>query len=343
LVLLEVATMRRWEWYDAFVAERLAALRACDPSRLTDSLSQWEAFLGCTMVGTAAIVGWRRGLAWRRVLRTVLWFGIGLVLLQGLKLVIARVRPDAGPWATGGASFPSGHVANATLAVAAAVALVRATRRRPDKTLWILGFAGGLFVLATAWTRVYLGRHWLTDVLASVLLALAFWNSAGPRSEGAPSWRRLAAAGTCGAVLLLVAERGPRLHLPSPATLGDATDSASAPRRRIRFEAPRGGRVVVKAVLSSRASKSHPTCEWVKLFSDGRLSGARPILPGWHTMVFALPAMRPGRHTVRLSGSGGWCHPAAPSLAVAALEVSGAGSTNRIAPRAVVASTPYAR
>src|SRR5262249_4682078 len=145
-----------------------------------------------------------------------------------LKLVVVRARPGAGPWATGGASFPSGHVANAALAVAATLGMARAVRPRSDKSVWILGIAGVMFVTATAWSRIYLGRHWLTDVVASLLMTLAFWNAASPRADAPPCWRRLVLAGVCVAVLVVAAALGRRFRLDSPETLGGDSRVKSA-------------------------------------------------------------------------------------------------------------------
>ncbi len=65
-------------------------------------------------------------------------------------------------------SFPSGHVAAATVYAAVAVIVIRHTR-----ATWARALAVALAVLipvGVAWARVYQGMHFLTDVTAGVLL-----------------------------------------------------------------------------------------------------------------------------------------------------------------------------
>lgn len=96
--------------------------------------------------------------------------GIGVTLINnGLKLIIDRDRPDIAQLAgSAGSSFPSGHSA-AAAACWAAIALVLARRASRSVRLG----AGVLVVFvagAVAATRVLLGVHWLSDVVAGVLV-----------------------------------------------------------------------------------------------------------------------------------------------------------------------------
>jgi undecaprenyl-diphosphatase len=99
------------------------------------------------------------------------------VALLWLKPWFDRARPPGALVATVGASFPSGHaLAGAATAVALVLAffLPAAERRRWE---WIaVGFS---FVMA--FSRVYLHAHWLSDVIAGVLLGTGiaiFWFAA---------------------------------------------------------------------------------------------------------------------------------------------------------------------
>ncbi len=92
-----------------------------------------------------------------------------LVLNNGLKLLVDRDRPDLQQLVGhSGASFPSGHSA-AAAACWAAIALVVTRRRRRALRALAITVAAAVTV-AVAASRVLLGVHWLTDVVAGVLV-----------------------------------------------------------------------------------------------------------------------------------------------------------------------------
>ena len=90
-----------------------------------------------------------------------------ILLVSTIKQALDRVRPSFNPAAaTLGPSFPSGHSATAA-ALYAAVALVIARRRAPETRALIAGTAAAIAV-AVASSRVLLGVHWLSDVVAGL-------------------------------------------------------------------------------------------------------------------------------------------------------------------------------
>lgn len=120
------------------------------------------------------------GLVWARTRRLLpaIAFG-GVVALTWipsdlLKVLVARPRPTAAvlphPFvpAQPDASFPSGHAVFVTAIVLAALMLVRDARRRR-----VLAVGGALLVVVVALALAVDGVHWPTDVVASVVWALA--------------------------------------------------------------------------------------------------------------------------------------------------------------------------
>ena len=122
-------------------------------------------------------------LIYRRKLQALV-FGVVVVVAQvaaeAIKLVVARPRPDlvAHLDLTYSSSFPSGHSVMApvvyfTLAVIVAAGEVRPAARR----LLVVGSVA--LVISVGLSRVYLGVHWPSDVLAGWALgsgiALGAW------------------------------------------------------------------------------------------------------------------------------------------------------------------------
>lgn len=87
-----------------------------------------------------------------------------------LKLLLGRERPDIVPhlMAADGASFPSGHSFNAAVVYIAIALAFAAMSRRPTIRHVIIGTAIALSI-AIAWSRVWLGVHFPTDVVAGWL------------------------------------------------------------------------------------------------------------------------------------------------------------------------------
>ncbi len=93
------------------------------------------------------------------------------VITAYAKDLFGRARPP-GAEALGvlSAAFPSGHASNTTaFAVATALALGAARPAWRTRAMWIA--AGVSFVMG--WTRLALGVHWTTDVLAGWALGAA--------------------------------------------------------------------------------------------------------------------------------------------------------------------------
>jgi undecaprenyl-diphosphatase len=104
-----------------------------------------------------------------------------------LKAIVTRPRPGLGDRLVDatGHSYPSGHVlaAAATWIFLPAVVSLYSQRR----AVWITAVAiAATVILAVAWSRVWLGVHWVTDVVGSLLVTavglygLAAWQRRWP-------------------------------------------------------------------------------------------------------------------------------------------------------------------
>jgi membrane-associated phospholipid phosphatase len=104
----------------------------------------------------------------------VLVVGGQFLVANLVKLIVDRPRPDLHPL-TGfsGSSFPSGH-ATAAAATYMACAFLLSRRRSLETKAILVGVAAGI-AGAVASTRVLLGVHWFTDVLAGLALGWAWF------------------------------------------------------------------------------------------------------------------------------------------------------------------------
>jgi membrane-associated phospholipid phosphatase len=97
-----------------------------------------------------------------------------LILQNVTKLIVDRARPDIHRL-TGfsGSSFPSGHATTAAATFAAVAFLLGRGRSRRTKAF--LAGAAAAIAVAVATTRVLLGVHWMTDVLAGLAMGWSWF------------------------------------------------------------------------------------------------------------------------------------------------------------------------
>jgi undecaprenyl-diphosphatase len=91
-----------------------------------------------------------------------------------MKELVGRDRPELSQMVSGdGHSFPSGHPM-AAMAIWGMVPVVVGLFTTRRGLWWASVFASGLLILAIAASRVYLGVHWLSDVVAGLLVGAVF-------------------------------------------------------------------------------------------------------------------------------------------------------------------------
>ncbi len=105
----------------------------------------------------------------------VLSIGGGALLSSGLKLLFERPRPDLVPHGVEvfTASFPSGHATMTAIAYLTLGALVMRVVKGRRLKIFVMGTAMAI-VLIVGMSRVYLGVHWPTDVLAGWSVGFAW-------------------------------------------------------------------------------------------------------------------------------------------------------------------------
>jgi membrane-associated phospholipid phosphatase len=116
--------------------------------------------LGDFVIPGAIVIAFLIARRWRDAIVIVAALILSSVLVQGLKVLVQRARPLHGLTHEASWSFPSGHAAHAATLV---VVLVLILRWR-----WV-AIAGTVYAVAMAASRVYLGVHWVTDVVAGLV------------------------------------------------------------------------------------------------------------------------------------------------------------------------------
>jgi cation-transporting P-type ATPase E len=125
-------------------------------------------------LGIAALVLFALQRRWREVAYFAAAVTGAAVFVAGLKRVLHRARPVDIYDGAAEYSFPSGH-AGMSIVVFGFLAFLLACHARPLWRRWLYGLSIA-FVLIIGFSRIYLGAHWLSDVLAGLAFGLA-WNS----------------------------------------------------------------------------------------------------------------------------------------------------------------------
>lgn len=123
----------------------------------------------------AAAIGSSTGRRFRSGLLLFLIAYAGIYTEIRINHVLERARPPVSDWAgaASGWSFPSGHTTAGTLfAVSCAWAL--AARVPPGWARRGVWAGGAGYAAAVGWSRVWLGVHWPTDVIAGWLFGTAW-------------------------------------------------------------------------------------------------------------------------------------------------------------------------
>jgi membrane-associated phospholipid phosphatase len=144
-------------------------------------------------LAAAALLAVRRN-GWHAAFRPFLTVIAGMTVRRRLSQVIARPRPPAANWLIEpeGFSLPSKHTTLAALTAGACALSLGAGRPARDRAAIMAASGVGA-------SRICLGVHWPTDVLAGWLLAAAWLDlvcALPPRGHGS---RRRPAAWRCGA------------------------------------------------------------------------------------------------------------------------------------------------
>lgn len=159
------------------VLEAAKSIRSPALDEVTTAYTNIGGTVGMPLIAVAIMIFLAiRRKSWTPVI-LMLSAGLGSLLMTILgKPLFGRTRPDlsdAIPPFEHSASFPSGHSLN-SIVIAGIVAYLVILRARTAKARVITIVVATVFALTMGLSRVYLGHHWLTDVLAAWALGIAW-------------------------------------------------------------------------------------------------------------------------------------------------------------------------
>jgi undecaprenyl-diphosphatase len=143
------------------------------PAKLIESVRDVTALGGVLLRNLFAIMA-AAALLFIRLKREAALLGLTVMLAwlvnSGLKELVGRPRPAIVPhlMEAGGNSFPSGHSFNSAVVYISIALAFAAVSRRSSVRLSLLG-AALVISMVIAWSRVWLGVHWPSDVIAGWL------------------------------------------------------------------------------------------------------------------------------------------------------------------------------
>ncbi|MBN8792431.1 MAG: VTT domain-containing protein [Stenotrophomonas nitritireducens] len=154
---------------DLAVHHLMLALRnplADYPMAALASLGDWQVLLPATAAGMGYLC-WRR--RWMAAAHWLAALAFGLALTKLLGATVDVVRPPA---ASSGFGFPSVSVTMATITFGFFAVLI--SRELPGRTRVWPYLVSGIVVTIIGFARLYLGAHWLSDVIGGMLFGI-FW------------------------------------------------------------------------------------------------------------------------------------------------------------------------
>jgi membrane-associated phospholipid phosphatase len=133
---------------------------------------------GLTVVRAVVYLPVLTRLGLRRRWGTMLWVAVAVLLIgpvtTALKAGFGRLRPQFpdGGARLGSLSYPSGHSSGIATLVAVALILAWPLLRPAARRWWLL--AGAVLVVVVGLSRMWLGVHFLTDVIGGWALGIAW-------------------------------------------------------------------------------------------------------------------------------------------------------------------------
>jgi undecaprenyl-diphosphatase len=169
LLAIAISTLPLITYWDSIILKKVHNLQSLELDQIAIALTQTAGAVGILAITSLLSMGLVWGKQWRSL--GYVWLviiGGGLITFL-VKLLFHRARPAVwvSPLPQPDFSFPSGH---AMLSMSLVMAIAILIPQKHWRLIWLV--TGGVWFMAIAWTRLYLGVHYPSDILGGFLLAI---------------------------------------------------------------------------------------------------------------------------------------------------------------------------
>jgi membrane protein DedA with SNARE-associated domain len=276
---------------DHVVYEFMFALRNPLADRMMATLAAIGSapVLGLASISAMLWLLWRK--RWKAALHWLVAIAVGLALTEALDAVIDMPRP---PTAAAGFGFPSIAVTMTTVVFGFFAVLI--ARELPGRQRVWPYLLTGIATALVGFARLYLGAHWLSDILGGVLLG-TLWvliiGIAYRRHTERSFWMRPLAWTFYGSLLAATVWYAPRsapetllqFNPPPPALTLSMSDwqqhGIARHRQRVDLEIA-GDLILLRQQLETHGWVAQPATDWVAaltLLDDSPPTNDYPVLP----------------------------------------------------------------
>ncbi len=330
LILIQFLSMEATIPLDAAVYQWLQSARSCHLVHIGMQCKDSPLWYLIAFGGLGVcVLGLQR--RWMDITHALLIVLSGAFLSELLKTGLDRARPSALPAWLVGNSFPSGHVIGAVLITGTLIFFLA----RKGVPVWLRVWGSGIAICLSGvimWQRLYLGHHWATDIIGSLLIAVALLSVALRPPAFLQSTRHVVFLGLVALLCYQMFYFFPQTRVLLPSVRSIQTDSLAkfsfgekAPQEdfsgdwerhaqepigpiswarqgdaRITLTVPQGEGSALHLVARPFVKSKAYTCFPLDIIVNGQLAQRLLLYRGWREYTIPLPSgwIRPGDNTI---------------------------------------------
>lgn len=168
LILTDLVITGKMDVLDKYLFDLLIKLKCTPLSNVLYVITQIGSSIGVIVVLLISLIPFIKTKKLSDFKYVLINTILGVLLMKGIKEIVRRVRPSWKWIKQGGYSYPSGHTISAVLLYGTLLLIVSKNVHGKLRKPLIVFLSIMMFLIPIS--RIYFGVHYLTDVLASVIL-----------------------------------------------------------------------------------------------------------------------------------------------------------------------------